>query len=136
SESKAKSFLQAMSPDSPIWLMYYPVLTTVVNHAGLENSINHLKEIVNNSPYKALRGEALYNLIRYYHKKGAESKWYSYFTLFVSNYPNHIRVADAYENYAPDQPIEKGDPLPYSSFGGLKEGETIALSELDASYIL
>lgn len=136
SVSKAKSFLQELSPDSPLWLMHFPVLTRAVNRVGLENSIDVLTKIINETPYEALRGEALYNRLRYYYEKDNEEEWHSDFTQLVSNHPEHFRTAYAYDRYAPEQPIKKGEPLIYNSFNGLKEGKTVALSEIKESYLL
>ena len=136
SVSEAETFLKEMSPNSPIWLMHIPVLTDAVNRADLENSIDALTNIINHTPYDALQGEALYSRLRYYHSKKKEAKWYTDFNQLVSNHPEHYRTTHAYKKFAPDQPIEKGEPLIHNSFNGLEEGETIELSEIDESYLL
>jgi thiol-disulfide isomerase/thioredoxin len=136
SVSKAESFLQELSPDSPLWLMHFPVLTSAVNRAGLESNIKILTNIINETPFEALRGEALYNRLRYYYEKDKKEKWHSDFTQLVSNHPEHFRTSYAYERYAPDQPITKGEPLIYDNFNGLKKGKTISLSEIEESYLL
>lgn len=134
--AQAKSFLNSMNPDSPIWLMHFPILTTAVNLAGLENSIDDLSKIVNQTPYKALRGEALYNRLRYYYKENNGADWHSNFTRLVSNHPNHFRTTYAYNQYAPEKPISKGEPLLYTNFDGLQQDQTIKLSEIEESYLL
>ena len=136
SVSEAETFLKKMSPNSPIWLMHFPVLTSAVNRAGLENSIDNLTKIINQTPYSALRGEALYNRLRYYYNEENESEWHSNFTRLVSNHPEHYRTTYAYKKYAPEQPIVKGEPLIYDSFNGLEEGKTVELSEIKESYLL
>ncbi|MDZ7659491.1 TlpA disulfide reductase family protein [Fodinibius sp.] len=102
----------------------------------IKSNIDVLTKIINKTPFEALRGEALYNRLRYYHEKDKKEEWHSDFTQLVSNHPEHFRTAYVYDRYAPEQPIKKGEPLIYDSFNGLKEGETISLSEIKESYLL
>ncbi|MDZ7659490.1 MAG: hypothetical protein U5J89_09435 [Fodinibius sp.] len=45
SVSKAESFLQELSPDSPLWIMHFPVLTSAVNRAGLKVTSMFLRRL-------------------------------------------------------------------------------------------
>ncbi|MCW9708948.1 TlpA family protein disulfide reductase [Fodinibius salsisoli] len=133
---EAESLLQSIAADSPLWLIHFPALTSAVNRVGLKNSFEPISRIAEETPYKDLQGEALFNRLRYYYEQKAEAKWYATFTELVSNHPDHFRTPYAYKKYAPSQPISKGNPLPFDHFNGLTEDTSINLSDLEESYLL
>lgn len=136
SESDASKLLDHIAPDSPLWMIHFTALTDVVNLAGLDNHVQTLEDVAEKSPFSTLRGEALYNLVRYYHDQEDEEKWHATFFELVSNYPDHFRTGYAYKYYAPEQPISEGQPLPYNEFNKLDGSGTLNLHELDESYLL
>lgn len=125
-----------MPANSPLWMIDFGTLTTVLNFAGLENQIEKVTSIAKESNYKSLRGEALYNLIRHYHHQENEEKWHENFFELTSNYPDFYRTSYAYQNYAPEQPIEEGSLLPNNEFTSLEGSGNLNLHELDESYLL
>lgn len=132
----AISFLDKIEADSPLWMIHFTALTDAVNLAGLQDHTDFLESIVEKSSFESLRGEALYNLIRYHHQKGNEEQWHSTFFELVSNYPDHFRTGFAYQNYAPEQPIAEGKALPYNEFNLLEGEGTINLHDIKESYLL
>jgi len=136
SKDDAISLLDNIEADSPLWMIHYPVLTDVVNLAGLIDYTDLLKSVAEKSSFESLRGEALYNLVRYHYQEGNEEEWHSNFFELVSNYPEHFRTGFAYQNYAPEQPIAEGKTLPYNEFNLLEGEGTINLHEIQESYLL
>jgi thiol-disulfide isomerase/thioredoxin len=136
SKDDAISFLEKIEADSPLWMIHFTALTDAVNLAGLHDYTDLLESIVEKSSYESLRGEALYNLIRYHYREENEEEWHSTFFELVSNYPDHFRTGFAYQNYAPEQPIAEGKALPYNEFNLLEGGGTINLHEIEESYLL
>lgn len=131
-----QSLLTELPAESSIWMMNLTAITDAMNVAGLEDHIDLLTDISNKSPYEGLRGEALYNLIRYYHQTENEEKLNEAFFEFVSNYPDHFRIGFVYQNYAPEQPIDVGKPLPVNEFSTLDGEGTINFYDLDEEYLL
>ncbi|CAN5225857.1 hypothetical protein BH23BAC3_BH23BAC3_28290 [soil metagenome] len=134
-ESEATQLLNSLRPDSPIWMIHPVALSTALNMAGVEQYIDTLDEIVDKSPFEGLRGEALFNLIQYYHQKDKE-KWHASFFDLTSNYPDHFRATYAYQNFAPEQPISEGKPLPFNEFNTLSDIGTINFFDLEESFLL
>ncbi len=132
----AISFLDKIEADSPLWMIDFTTLTVAVNLAGLDDYTDLLESIVENSSFEPLRGEALYNLIRYHYQEENEEAWRSAFFELVSNYPDHFRTSFAYQNYAPEQPITEGKVLPYNEFNLLEGDGTINLYDIEESYLL
>jgi thiol-disulfide isomerase/thioredoxin len=136
SKDDAISFLDKITADSPLWMIHFTALTDAVNLAGLNDYTELLESIVEISTFESLRGEALYNLIRYHHQQGNEEEWHSTFFELVSNYPDHFRTGFAYQNYAPEQPIAEGKALPYNEFNLLEGDGSINLHDIEESYLL
>ena len=136
SKDDAISFLDRIEADSPLWMIHFTALTDAVNLAGLNDYTDLLESIVEKSTFESLKGEALYNLIRYHHQEENEVEWHSNFFELVSNYPDHFRTSYAYQNYAPEQPIAKGKSLPYNEFNKLDGEGSINLYDIEESYLL
>lgn len=132
----ARKLLEGIPVDSPLWMIDFGSLTTVLNNVDLESQIEKVYSIAEEGSYRSLRGEALYNLVRYYHNQGNEEKWHESFFELTSNYPDFYRTSHAYKNYAPEQPIDEGNPLPHNEFSSLEDSGTLNLHELDESYLL
>lgn len=132
----ASRLLDGMPVDSPLWMIDFGSLTTALNYVDLESQIEKVSSIAEKSSYRSLRAEALYNLVRYYHNQENEEKWHATFFELTSNYPEFYRTSYAYQNYAPEQPIDEGNPLPYNEFTSLEGSDTLNLHELDESYLL
>lgn len=86
----AISLLDKIETDSPLWMIHFTALTDAVNLAGLHDYTDLLKSIVERSLFESLRGEALYNLVRYHYQEENEEEWHSNFFELVSNYPDHF----------------------------------------------
>jgi thiol-disulfide isomerase/thioredoxin len=136
SKDDAISLLDKIEADSPLWMIHFTALTDAVNLAGLNDYSNLLQSIVAESSFESLRGEALYNLIRYHHQEENEEEWHSAFFNLVSNYPDYYRTNYAYQNYAPEQPIVEGKTLPYNEFNLLEGEGSINLHHIEESYLL
>lgn len=136
SEEDASRLLNNMPIDSPIWMIDFGTLTTALNYVDLESYIEKVSSIAEKSSYRSLRGEAHYNLVRYYHNQNNEEKWHETFFELTSNYPEFYRTSYAIRNFAPEQPLEEGNPLPYTEFSSLEGSGTLDLHELDESYLL
>ncbi len=136
SKDDAVSFLNKIEADSPLWMIHFTVLTDAVNLAGLHDYTDLLESIVEKSSFENLKGEALYNLIRYHYQENNKVEWHSTFFELVSNYPDHFRTGFAYQNYAPEQPIAEGSALPFNEFNLLEGDGSINLYEIEESYLL
>ncbi|MCC5908305.1 MAG: redoxin domain-containing protein [Balneolaceae bacterium] len=136
SAEDANGLIDSMPADSPLWMIDFSLLTTALNFTELENQIEKVSSIAKESSYKSLRGEALYNLVRYYQNQENEEKLHETFFELTSNYPDFYRIPYVYQNYAPEQPIAEGKPLPYNEFTSLEGSGTLNLYELDEPYLL
>ena len=136
SKDEAISLLDNIEADSPLWIINFEALTDALDLAGLKDYKDLLKSIAEISEFKTLRGEALYNLIRYHYQEENKEEWRSTFFEFVSNYPDHFRTGYAYQNYAPEQPIAEGKALPHNEFNLLDEDGTMNLHDIEESYLL
>ncbi len=131
-----QSLLTELPAESSIWMMNLTAITDAVDKVGIADHVDLLTEISTKSSYEGLRGEALYNLIRYYHQTENKEKLGEAFFEFVSNYPDHFRTGFIYQNYAPEQPIDVGRPLPVNKFSTLDGEGTLNLFDLEESYLL
>jgi thiol-disulfide isomerase/thioredoxin len=122
--------------DAPTWMIDFTTLTGAASSIGRRQVCEYLEELAKNSPFESLRAEALYNLVRYHHNEGNKTEWHAAFFDFVSNHPNYFRTGSAYQNYAPEQPINVGSRLPYNEFSRLENEEPFHLEELDEPYVL
>jgi len=134
-ESEVSELLPVIAPDSPLWIIHPTVLTSALDVTGMDNYENLVHEIAEQSPYPQIRGEALYNLVRYYHDNDKERQWHESFTRLTSNYPEHFRTTQAFGNYAPEIPYADGLPLKHDEFNSLDGSGTINLNELEESYL-
>lgn len=130
------NLFEELPPESPLWMLSFGSISSLSNQYSFKEVESHLHSIAEKSPFELLKGEALYNLIKYYHDQGEEEKWHAAFFELVSKYPDHYTVNHAYQNFAPEQPITEGNPLPFEEFNRLDGTGTFNLHNLEEDYVL
>jgi len=136
SKTEVSKLLSEISAESPLWILHPTVLTTALEKTGVEEYESLVQDIAERSPFHQIRGEALFNLIRYYYNNNMEREWHAAFSKLTSNYPNHFRTTRAYGEYAPQVPIAEGMPLKHDEFNALDGSDKIRLNELEESFLL
>ncbi|MDZ7757995.1 TlpA disulfide reductase family protein [Rhodohalobacter sp.] len=136
SDFKNINLFKELAPDSPLWMLSYGSVTAMSNKYSFEETEAYLKSIAEKSPFELLKGEALFNLIRNYRDLEDEENWHAAFFELVSKYPDHYTVKHAYQNYAPEQPISEGRPLPFEEFNRLDGTGTFNINDLEEDYVL
>jgi hypothetical protein len=135
-ESELNNLLASLSADSPLWMLNMTAMTEALNRTGLDQHVDLLMDIADQTSFEGLQAEALYNLIRYYHKKGNEDDFHAVYFELTSNHPDYFRLSEIYRNYAPEPPITVGKPLPVNEFRTLSGNDRLHLDELEESYLL
>lgn len=130
------NLFEKLDTDSPLWMLSYGALSTISNKYSFEETESYLTSITEKSPFELLKGEALFQLVQEYHERENEEKWHAVFFELVSKYPDHYTISYAYENYAPEQPISEGRPLPFEEFSHLDASGTFNLHDLEEDYVL
>lgn len=130
------NLFEKLDADSPLWMLSYGAVSAMSNKYPFEEVESQLHSIAEKSPFELLKGEALFQLVQEYHERENEEKWHATFFELVSMYPDHYTVSYAYENYAPEQPISEGRPLPFEEFSHLDASGTFNLHDLEEDYVL
>jgi thiol-disulfide isomerase/thioredoxin len=136
SDFESFNLFEKLDSDSPLWMLSYGAVSAMSNKYPFEETESYLTSITDKSPFELLKGEALFNLIKMYKAEGDKDNWHAAFFELVSKYPDHYTVNHAYQNYAPEQPISEGNPLPFEEFNRLDESGTFNLDDLEQDYIL
>ncbi|MCC5906635.1 MAG: hypothetical protein JJU13_10530 [Balneolaceae bacterium] len=117
--------MEDIVPNSEIWLMHYPVLSDLFYHSTrMEDVSRSLWDIYRQHGHESVRGEALYNLLKFHYERGEDEEWYQAHYDLVRLYPDHKRINYSYNRgFAPQAVVHVGEYFPALEFSPLYEDE-------------
>ncbi len=107
-----------IASNSDLWLMHYPVLSEMFLHSTREEAVSqHVWNVYRQHQHKNVRGEALYNLLKFHYERGEDEEWYQAHYDLVREYSDHIRINHSYKNeFAPKAVVHRGEYFPDLTF--------------------
>jgi hypothetical protein len=112
--------------NSELWLMHYPVLSELYYHSTrMEDVSRNLWDIYRQHGHESVRGEALFNLLKFHYDRGEDEEWYQAHYDLVRLYPGHMRINYSYNRgFAPEAVVHAGEYFPALEFEPLFDDES------------
>lgn len=117
-EDWAEALLNRTAPGSDLWLLHREAIGELFSHSTRSEPVSqNIWDIYRQHPEDAIRGEALFNLLKFHYDRGEDEEWYQAHFDLVRLFPDHPRINESYgRGYAPESVVFLGEVFPDLGF--------------------